>query len=199
VGVDVEQEPHRSDRARIVDAADRVFTAEGAVGLDPAAVATLAGADPTVVRALFPERVDVVIAVLERRHEQWNQALADAAAGVADARDEILTVFAHLEACFRDESWTGCAFINGYGELGRSEVRVAALAHEHLRGIEAHLHALAGRAGLPDHVADALSLLVEGAKVEAAIHRTTRPARAARLAAATLMTAYAPTAHTDFI
>ncbi|PYY33014.1 MULTISPECIES: TetR/AcrR family transcriptional regulator [unclassified Curtobacterium] len=199
MGVDVEQAPHRWDRARVVDAADRVFTAEGAVGLDHAAIATLAGADQATVRALFPERIDVVVAVLEHRHERWNDGLAAAAVGAADARDEILTVFAHLESCFEDESWTGCAFINGYGELGRSESRVAALAHEHLRGIEAHLHALAGRAGLPLHVADALSLLVEGAKVEAAIHRTTRPARSARLAAATLMTAYAPNAHTDFI
>ncbi|PZF64637.1 TetR/AcrR family transcriptional regulator [Curtobacterium sp. MCPF17_047] len=199
MGVDVEQAPHRWDRARVVDAADRVFTAEGAVGLDHAAIATLAGEDQATVRALFPERIDVVVAVLEHRHERWNEGLADAAVGAADARDEILTVFAHLESCFEDETWTGCAFINGYGELGRSESRVAALAHEHLRGIEAHLHALAGRAGLPLHVADALSLLVEGANVEAAIHRTTRPARSARLAAATLMTAYAPNAHTDFI
>ncbi|GAA1494398.1 TetR/AcrR family transcriptional regulator [Curtobacterium herbarum] len=199
MGVAVAQEPHRWDRARVVDAADRVFTAGGAAGLDHAAVATLAGADPDAVRAHFPERIDVVVAVLEHRHEQWNAGLAEAAVGAADARDEILTVFAHLEDCFRDESWTGCAFINGYGELGRSEARVAALAHDHLRGIEAHLHVLAGRAGLPVHVADALSLLVEGAKVESAIHRTTRPARSARLAAATLMTAYAPTAHTDFI
>lgn len=199
MGVDVEHEPYRWDRARVVDAADRVFTAEGAAGLDHATVATLAGTDPETVRAYFPDQIDVVVAVLEHRHAQWNDGLAEAALGAADARDEILTVFAHLEACFRDPTWTGCAFINGYGELGRSESRVAALAHEHLRGIEAHLHALAARAGLPVHVADALSLLVEGAKVESAIHRTTRPARSARLAAATLMTAYAPSAHTDFI
>ncbi|PZE65951.1 TetR/AcrR family transcriptional regulator [Curtobacterium sp. MCBD17_021] len=187
------------ERARIVDAAERVFTAEGATGLDADVVAIAGDADVSTVRALFPERIDIVVAVLRHRHEQWTTDLARAAVGTADARDEILSVFAHLETTFRDEAWTGCAFINGYGELGRTEPRVAALAHEHLRGIEAHLHVLARRAGLPTAVADALSLLVAGAKVEAAIHRTTQPARSARLAAATLMGAYATTRGTDFI
>jgi AcrR family transcriptional regulator len=194
-----EHDPDLHDRARVLAVADRVFTAQGAAGLDTDVVAAGAGTDSASVHALFPERIDLVVAVLEYRHEQWTAGLVAAAAGVTDARDEILTVFAHLESCFEDETWTGCEFINGYGELGRSEARVAELAHEHLRGIEAHLHALARRAELPSHVADALSLLIEGAKVESAIHRTTRPARSARLAAATLMGAYAAPAATDFI
>lgn len=199
MGVDTGNDRHRRERARIVDAADRVFIAQGAAGLEATAVAAASGTDVTLVRALFPERVDVVLAVLEHRHEQWAAGLAVAAVGVTDARDEIITVFTHLESCFEEDSWSGCAFINGYGELGRSDPRVAELAHEHLRGIEAHLHVLARRAGLPDHLADALSLLVEGAKVEAAVHHTTQPARSARLAAATLMSAYASTPATDFI
>jgi AcrR family transcriptional regulator len=188
-----------SPHARVLAVADRVFTTSGAAGLDVDVVAADSGTDPASVRALFPERIDLVVAVLGRRHDEWTAGLAAAAAGVTDARDEILTVFAYLESCFEKDSWTGCEFINGYGELGRSEVRVAELAHEHLRGIEAHLHLLARRAELPGHVADAFSLLIEGAKVESAIHRTTRPGRSARLAAATLMGAYAAPAATDFI
>ena len=186
-------------RARIVEAADRVFNTSGAAGLTAGRVAEAALTDPDAVRALFPERIDAVVAVLRFRQERWTLGLAAAADGVDDARDEILTVFAHLEASFDDDSWTGCAFINGYGELGHSEPLVAALADEHLTILEAHLHELAARAELPVHVADALSLLVHGAKVEAAIHGTTRPARSARLAVVTLMGAYGPTATSAFI
>ncbi|PZE83238.1 TetR/AcrR family transcriptional regulator [Curtobacterium sp. MCBD17_032] len=185
--------------ARIVDAADRVFSVAGAAGLTADRVAAAALTDAATVRALFPERIDAVVAVLHFRQERWTLGLAEAAEGVDDARDEILTVFGHLESSFDDDAWTGCAFINGFGELGHAEPRVAALAEEHLAILEAHLHALAVRAELPGHVADALSLLVHGAKVEAAIHGTTRPARTARLAAATLMGAYGPTASTAFI
>jgi AcrR family transcriptional regulator len=186
-------------RARIVDAADRVFNTSGAAGLTAGRVAEAALTDPDTVQALFPERIDAVVAVLRFRQERWTLGLLAAADGVDDARDEILTVFGHLETSFDDDSWTGCAFINGYGELGYSEPLVAALADEHLSILEAHLHALAARAELPVHVADALSLLVQGAKVEAGIHGTTRPARSARLAAATLMSAYGPTATSAFI
>lgn len=181
--------PQQGD-ARAVIAADRLYSHAGAAAITYDVVAVDAGLDVALVRQQYPMVLDLVVAVLQYRQEQWLTGLAEASADVSEPREEILTLFSYLEACFLDEAWRGCAFINGYGELGRTEPVIALLAEAHLDSIEAHLRALCAVAELPAFVADGLSLLVQGAKVEAAIHGATGPARSARMTAAMLMSVY---------
>ena len=56
--------------------------------------------------------------------------------------------------------------------------------------VERHLTLVCERGGMPAHVAQGLALLVEGARVESAVQRSSQPARAARLTAAMLMSVY---------
>lgn len=187
-------------RESVVDAAAAIYATTGAVGVGHRTVAAALDCPEAVVRAAFPDVIDLVVAVLESQQRHWTAGLAAAAAGAADPRDEILSVFGYLEDCFEDDAWRGCAFINGYGELGRVEPAVAVLAAEHFASVEEHLAALCVEAGLPAHVSDGLSLLVQGAKVESAIDGTAKPARSARLTAATLIAVYdSERAADDFI
>ncbi|WP_258374230.1 hypothetical protein [Curtobacterium sp. MCBD17_032] len=117
-------------------------------------------------------------------------ALIAAEASFEDPRDQVLAVFSYLEDCFTDRSYRGCAFINGYGELGRLDPVVAGLANDHLRQLEQHIAMLCAAAEMPAHLAPALTLLVQGAQVEAAIHGNITPARTGRMAAAMLMSVY---------
>ncbi|WP_439689795.1 hypothetical protein ACRQ4C_01465 [Curtobacterium sp. SP.BCp] len=185
--------------ADVVIAADRIFADMGAAGLDYDTVAAAAHVDVDIVQAAYPAVTDLVIAVLRYQQDQWSAGLQRAAASVLEPRDKILTLFSYLESYFMDDAWRGCSFINGYGELGRTVPAIADLAEQHLTSIETHLQTLAAAAGLPPFVADSLSLLVQGAKVEAAIHRTTQPARSARMSAAMLMSVYDPARHDLFI
>lgn len=185
----LQSSPWRGDDEVILAAAD-IFNTQGIQSLDVDVVAVSVGLEPHVVRARYPSSLDLVVGVLQHQHQQWTLGLNHAAAGTTDPREQILTLFSYLESCFMDDAWRGCSFINGYGDVGRTEPVIAALADEHLVAIETHLREWCAAAELPLFVADGLSLLVEGAKVEAAIHGTTQPARSARMAAAMLISVY---------
>lgn len=82
-----------------------------------------------------------------------------------DPRDEVLAIFGYLETCFADEGWRGCAFINGHAELGRQDPDIATLAQAHFLDVERHLTLVCERGGMPAHIAQGLTLLIEGARV----------------------------------
>ena len=171
-------------------AADALFGSEGVGPVSLARIAAGARVSRPALRAAFPTKRELVVAALQHRHQHWMGGLAAAEQGAEDPRDRLLTVFTYLEQCFADDSYRGCAFINGYGELGRRDPVIRQLADDHLRQVEQHVAVLCGLAGLPAHVAPALTLLLQGAQVEAAIHGSVQPARTARTAAAVLIAVY---------
>lgn len=175
---------------RASSAADALFTEHGVTPVTLDQVAAHAGLTRAELDAAYPSKRALVVAVLQRWHGAWRRALDGIADASDDPRDEVLGVFGYLEQCFADEGWRGCAFINGHAELGRQDPDIAALAQAHFADVEAHLTQLCSRAGVPAHVAQALTLLVEGARVESAVQRSAQPARVARLGAAMLLSVY---------
>lgn len=175
---------------RASGAADELFTLYGVIPVTLDVVAERANLTLDELTGAYPTKQALVIAVLQRWHRAWRRALDRIGAESAEPRDEILAIFGYLEECFGDESWRGCAFINGHAELGRQDPLIAELAQEHFRDVERHLTLVCSRAGIPGHVAQTLSLLVEGARVESAVQQSAQPARTARLGAAMLMSVY---------
>lgn len=174
----------------MVATADALFAVEGVTPVSMDRIAASARVPQEVLRAAFPSKRQLVVAALQHRHQDWMSGLAATERATDNPRDRLLTVFTYLEQCFADSSYRGCAFINGYGELGRQEPAVQQLADDHLRQVEQHIAMLCDAAALPAHLAPALTLLLRGAQVEAAIHGTTQPARTARTAAAMLIAVY---------
>ncbi|WP_423920930.1 TetR/AcrR family transcriptional regulator [Frigoribacterium sp. 2-23] len=174
----------------VITAADSLFTENGISPVSVEQIAQRAGLSPAALADAFESKRDILIAVLAWKHQGWMHKLAWISATTTDPRDEILNIFSYLEECFTDTSWRGCAFINAYGELGRSDDGIGALAAEHFSEVERHIGVLCERAGMPSHVAETLTLLIQGARAESGIHHTVRPARAARLGAAMLMSVY---------
>jgi len=171
-------------------AADDLFTEHGVQPVSMQDIADRAGLTMAELRSAYPTKQSLVVAVLRRWHGAWRRALEQIASASPDPRDEILGIFSYLEQCFADEGWRGCAFINGHAELGRQDPVIAALAVEHFRDVEHHLALLCARADMPVHIAETLSLLVEGARVESAVQGSAKPARSARLGAAMLMSVF---------
>ena len=172
---------------RASTAADTLFTRHGVTPVTLVDIADEAGLTLAELTVAYPSKRELVVAVLQRWHGAWRRALDGIAREADDPRDEVLGVFGYLEQCFADEGWRGCAFINGHAELGRQDPVVAELAAEHFRDVEHHLTLLCARADMPAHIAETLSLLVEGARVESAVQGSAKPARSARLGAAMLM------------
>jgi len=174
----------------ILDAADTLFTEHSIAFVTLDAVADRAGVPLSDVTSAYGTKRDLLIAVLAYKHQGWVRRLERNRERTDDPRDEILETFSYLEECFADTTWRGCCFVNAYAEVGREDEQIARLATEHFEEVERHMSALSVEANLPQYVADALTLLIQGARAEAGIHHTSSPARSARLAAAMLMSVY---------
>lgn len=179
--------PAHEVRERIVAAADALYYARGiqAVGMDE--VRTAAGVSLKRLYAEFPGKEQLVLAVLESRHRQWEDGLASAAAGLDDPRARLLAVFDFLEAWFAEDTFHGCGFINAFGELGASSPAIAAAARTHKQSFQDYVARLAVQAGADEALGYQLALLAEGAQTTAAIAGHAEAARQARRAAEVLV------------
>jgi AcrR family transcriptional regulator len=179
-------------RIRLLDAAEDLFYARGiqSVGMD--AIRDASGVSLKQLYKLFPAKDQLVEAYLDRRDLTWRGRLADYVRRWPDPDQQLLAVFDWLETWFSEPGFRGCAWINGYGELGSTSRAVAAQARRHKQAFRGYLYELVTAAGLPESVTDPLYLLAEGAIVTAAIFATAEPASRARSAAEQLMAAARP-------
>ncbi|ROQ36541.1 TetR family transcriptional regulator [Frondihabitans sp. PhB188] len=174
----------------ILRAADSLFTEHSIDWVTLDAIADRAESSVGEITRRYATKREILVAVLAYKHQGWVARLEKNGTRVDDPRDEILEVFSYMEECFADTTWRGCCFVNAYAEVGREDEGIAALAVQHFEEVERHMSVLCARAGLPDYVSDALTILIQGARAEAGIHHTAKPARSARLAAAMLMSVY---------
>jgi AcrR family transcriptional regulator len=173
-------------RAKVVDAADRLYYRLGiqAVGMD--ALRAEAGVSLKRLYRLFPSKEAVVEQVLHRRHEMWD-ALVEDAIDVSDPRKRLLAIYEMLARWFDQDDFRGCMFINSFGELGATAPRVAEIVRAHKAKFQARLAEIAAEAGAPASLAPQLAILAEGAQTTAAIAGTNDAARQARQAAEVLI------------
>ncbi len=176
-------------RERIVDAADRLFYTRGvnSVGMDQ--VRDAAGVSLRRLYAAFPAKEDVILAVLDKRHRAWTDAVEERIAAAPDARAKVLAVYDFLTDWFAEADFRGCAFVNTFAELGATSPRVAAAIQEHKAGFQRRLAELVAQLGGPASLAPQLAILAEGAQTTAAISGDPVAASQARDAAITLIDA----------
>ncbi|MFF5897690.1 TetR/AcrR family transcriptional regulator [Streptomyces argenteolus] len=174
-------------RTAALDAAEKLFYTRGiqAVGMDEIRAAS--GVSLKRLYKLFPSKSELVQACLEARDTRWRAGLAAHVESHPDPRDRVLAVYGWLHSWFREPDFRGCAFVNGFGELGAADPSVADVARRHKEAFRAYVTGLVVAAGQPYGSAAAYVLLAEGAIVTAAISGTPEPAREARRAAAQLL------------
>ena len=174
-------------RARVVEAADRLYYARGiqAVGMDE--LRTAAGVSLKALYALFPSKSDIVLAVLRRRHQLWSDGVAGKVSQGATPRARLLAVFDYLAEWFADDGFRGCGFINTFAELGGTSVVVAAETRAHKQSFQEYVARLVADAGGTPELAAQLAILAEGAQTTAAIAGAPDAAAQARRAAEVLI------------
>ncbi|WP_144794356.1 TetR/AcrR family transcriptional regulator [Microbacterium paludicola] len=177
-------------RQAVLDAAEELYYAKGyaAVGMDE--LRSAAGVSLKRLYTLFPSKDDIIRAVLERKHEEWERMVAG---GVAEAGDDVrarlLAVYRVLERWFGADDFRGCAFMNAFGELGGTSPEIARIVREHKASFQEYMARLVTEAGAPASLAAQLSILAEGAQSTAAISADPAAAAQARAAAEVLIDA----------
>jgi AcrR family transcriptional regulator len=175
-------------RDRVIEAASRLFYAEGirAVGVDR--IAAEANVSKMTLYRHFPTKDDLVVAVLEQRDEPARAMLTTAAQAARTPRDRILAPFALLERWFTSAQFRGCPFMNASLELADPGHPARAVAERHKNATRDQLAALARDAAVadPDRLADELAVTFDGAIAQAQMRDARVVARAA-LAAATVL------------
>lgn len=177
-------------RERILSAAEELYYRKGyaAVGMDELRAA--AGVSLRRLYALFPSKTDIVTAVLDRKHAEWEAGLTGAVADAgADPRARLLAVYGYLEDWFCSDGFRGCAFINAFGELGGTNPEVAEIVRAHKASFQQYMAGLVAETGAPATLAAQLSILAEGAQSTAAISADPQVAVQARGAAEVLIDA----------
>ncbi|CEA09723.1 HTH-type transcriptional repressor NemR [Arthrobacter saudimassiliensis] len=177
-------------REQILAAAEELYYVKGfaAVGMDE--LRTAAGVSLRRLYGLFPSKEDIVVAVLQRRHEEWEAAVAArvVAAG-ANPREQLLAVYDYLAEWFCTGTFRGCAFINAFGELGGTNPGVARQVREHKESFQRYMAGMVRALGGSEMLAAQLSILAEGAQSTAAISADPEAAHQARAAAEVLIDA----------
>ncbi len=179
-------------RSRIVATADALYYARGiqSVGMDE--LRTAAGVSLKKLYAEFPSKGSIVMAVLERRHQAWEEGLDARVRRESTPRSRLLAIFDYLCQWFGEDTFRGCGFINTFAELGAISPEVAAYAREHKAAFQQYVARLAEEAGAPAQLAPQLSILAEGAQTTAAIAGSADAALQARAAAEILIDAALP-------
>jgi AcrR family transcriptional regulator len=179
-------------RLKLLDAAARRFYADGiaATGID--AITAEARVAKMSLYNNFASKDELVVAYLDRRHQEWLGLLDQRTRKARTPAQRILAVFDaymdHANLAYA-HGFRGCGLLNGAAELpaehpGRESVRTH---KQEVRRILAERCALAMVFSDPDGLAEHLFLLVEGAVVNAGLDGNDEQLKRARVLAARIL------------
>ncbi|KOF21355.1 TetR family transcriptional regulator [Ensifer adhaerens] len=183
--------PERTTREGIIDAASKLFYAEGIRAVSVDAVAEAAGVTKRTLYYHFESKDELIAAYLEGR-DQPNLTLFrkwfDAADG--DLAAKVEAIFVNLARAARHPKWKGCGFLRTSAELanmpGHPAIRIGAA---HKKKFEAWLMQVFSEAGIDDagELARQMLLLLDGSFAVVLLHRDASYMESAGKAAATLV------------
>jgi AcrR family transcriptional regulator len=177
-------------RQRIVEAAERLFYAEGvrAVGIDR----IIAEADVAKMSLYnhFPSKDDVILAVLQYREQKFDAMFAKwMGRHTSKGMDRLDAFFAALKDWFESPGFRGCMFINARAELADPKHPASKFSACHKDRFHQMLGEIVEKSSGVKSKAiwQAIALLVEGAIVTAVMAQSAAPADVAHDAALALV------------
>ncbi|UAK30258.1 TetR/AcrR family transcriptional regulator [Nocardia asteroides] len=166
-------------RDKLVGIASELFYDHGvrAIGVDE--VVRRAGMAKASLYRWFPTKDDLVLAVLQRRDDNFWAKWDATAARYADARSELDAQLAWIQELATREGYRGCAFVNTAAEFSSEQSeRIRQRCAEHEHELARRLRALTARLDVTDddRLADELHLAIVGAFAVGGIYPTGGPA-----------------------
>lgn len=188
------QKPPSPARARLIDAATRLFYAEGihSVGVDR--VIEEAGVTRATLYKQFGGKENLVLAYLRKEDEILRGMLADAGGETSDPDLLFDAVIDGISTDIRLGHTRGCPFINAAAEFPDADGAVRQLVTEHREWFRATLQSVAEAAELtdPPGVAASLVLLRDAALVGGYLDGDERVAPAFERSARSVIDAHRP-------
>lgn len=177
-----------SARERLLAAANELFYEEGVntVGIDR--VIARAGVAKASLYKAFGSKDELARAYLQMRQALREERITRALARCDTSRERILCVFDVLGDVVAEPRFHGCAFINAgvQARPGSAVAQASDVSRAWLRSLFVALAREAG-AGEPEHLAQQLVLLYDGATIAAQLDGDKGVAAGARAAAAALL------------
>ncbi len=179
-----------STKQRIVDAANRLFYAEGIRAVSVDAIAAKAGLTKKTLYYHFRSKDDLIAAYLAAR-DQPNLALYETWFETCEGTiaDKVEAIFLNLARSARHPKWKGCGFLRTAAELANMPGHPAmTIGAAHKKAFEAWLSQRLNDAAIADHAALArhIVLLLDGAFSTMLVHRDPAYIEAAGAAAASM-------------
>ncbi|TRC96775.1 TetR/AcrR family transcriptional regulator [Mesorhizobium sp. WSM4303] len=180
-------------RKRIVDAATKLFYAEGIGRVSVDAVAEKAGLTKRTLYYHFKSKDDLIAAYLDGRDQPNIRQMSgwfEAAEG--DVERKVEAIFTNLARVAKNPKWKGCGFLRTAAELASMPGHPAVKAgSRHKKNFETWLTGELSGHGVaePQTLAREIVLLMDGAFSVMLIHRDPGYVEAAGHAAATLVRA----------
>jgi len=187
--------PRPSRKNDLLKTAYGLFNQHGfhATGIDR--ILQESGVSKATLYKYYRSKEELIVAVLERRHQQlseaFDEALAQHSAEHPDALPEqrLWVIFDALEEWIKSDKFYGCNFINASAEYSNPDDAIHQLASRHKFEFKTLLakqldHLEAGRA---DALAERILLLIDGAIVSAQVRGLQQGLEHARVMTAMLL------------
>jgi len=161
---------------KILDTAERLFFKQGynITGINQ--VIEEADIAKASLYKHFDSKVDLLIAYLQRFHQNWFNKLEADVSQVSDPKQKLLTLFDYHRERQVKGGYGGCRFVKANDEAGMSDERVLAEiqnAKRHLKEFIAQLVANSGHKKLltNEELTELIFIMVEGGIVAASIFK----------------------------
>jgi AcrR family transcriptional regulator len=177
-------------KARIINAADDLFYAEGLAAVSMDRIAARAGVTKKTLYYHFRSKDDLMGAYLEARRGPVLKRYQGWAGTTGSVAERMERMFRNLGQAAADRSWQGCGFLRAACELAHLPGHPASVAaRRHKAEFEAWMRSMLDEEGHPgsEKLARALMILLDGAIIQTLIHRSRAYAEAAAQAAAALL------------
>ena len=157
-------------RERILDAAYELFLHRGIRDVGINELISRAGVAKATFYAHFTSKDELVVAYLERCHQDMTveAIIADTGRRTENPTGRLLAIFDVLDGWFRQDDFQACAFVSTMLEMGPAHpLGIASI--DYLAQVRAFIRALAVEAGLeqPDVFARSCHILTKGSIISA--------------------------------
>jgi AcrR family transcriptional regulator len=177
-------------REQLIKTAVELFGKNGihATGIDT--IVEQSGVTKKTLYAHFRSKEELVLAALRHYDGQFrNSFMRQVEAKGRTPKTRLLAIFDVGEAWFRKNNFYGCMFINAVGEHSGPDTSLRYVCSDFKRMMADFIHDLCTKMGArnPQHLAEELALLFEGAIVTAQVSRKPEAAKIAKRVAKVLI------------
>ncbi len=178
-----------ASRQRLIETAAGLFYRRGIQRTSIDEIVAEAGLTKPTLYRHFRSKDELVAAVVEFRSMNWARAIEERVAAARTPKRRLMAVFDFLEEFIGARNFRGCALVNASVEVLNPSDAGRKIASRNKQQNRERLEQLAREAGLPKPraLASALSLLFEGAIVQAYVESDPTAGREARRAAEQLI------------